>query len=221
MAVSNVGTSSGTDANGNTYTQSVSNDKLTNQDFLKLMITELKLQDPTKPMDSEKMLATQLQMSTIETNQATIKAMEQMAQSFNNTAIANVANMIGKNIEDNNTGANGVSKAYRVLSVETVDGELQVKAREILYMEDVVKTDDDKVVSYNGKGEILDEDGKPTGNKFVLKNPGELALKDGKPVVLDKDNEEVENTYTYTGMTSPVYSTEISTVPFKNITKIF
>ena len=36
---------------GNKYTQSVSNDSLTTNDFLKLMIEELKLQDPTKPMD--------------------------------------------------------------------------------------------------------------------------------------------------------------------------
>ena len=42
----------GTDSYGNKYTQSVSNDSLTTNDFLKLMIEELKLQDPTKPMDS-------------------------------------------------------------------------------------------------------------------------------------------------------------------------
>lgn len=222
MAVSNVATTGGTDASGNSFTTSVSNDKLSNNDFLQLMITELKLQDPTKPMDSQKMLQTQLQMSTIETNQQTMKAMEQMAQSFTNTSIANVANMIGKNIEDNNTSDNGVAKAYKVLSVETIDGELQVKARQILYMEDVVKTTDDKVVSYNGAGEILDENGDKTGKKFVLKNPGELALKDGKPVVLDENNEEIaEHEYKFTNITSPVYSSEISTVPFKNITKIF
>ena len=36
---------------GNSYTNAISNDQLTNNDFLKLMIQELKLQDPTKPMD--------------------------------------------------------------------------------------------------------------------------------------------------------------------------
>jgi len=55
----------GTDSYGNKYTQSVSNDSLTTNDFLKLMIEELKLQDPTKPMDSAKMLSTQMQMSTL------------------------------------------------------------------------------------------------------------------------------------------------------------
>ena len=46
---------------GNSYTNAISNDQLTNNDFLKLMIQELKLQDPTKPMDSAKMLSTQMQ----------------------------------------------------------------------------------------------------------------------------------------------------------------
>ena len=50
----------GTDSFGNKYTQSVSNDSLTTNDFLKLMIEELKLQDPTKPMDSAKMLSTHI-----------------------------------------------------------------------------------------------------------------------------------------------------------------
>ena len=51
--VSSTNSLTGTDSFGNKYTQSVSNDQLTTNDFLKLMIEELKLQDPTKPMDSD------------------------------------------------------------------------------------------------------------------------------------------------------------------------
>ena len=46
------------------------------------MIQELKLQDPTKPMDSAKMLSTQMQMSTISTNQEMIKAMQSIQTAF-------------------------------------------------------------------------------------------------------------------------------------------
>ncbi len=68
MTVDNVKTATSVGADGNSYTTGVSNDKLTNDDFLKLMLTELKYQDPTKPMDSASMMDSQLQMSSIETN---------------------------------------------------------------------------------------------------------------------------------------------------------
>ena len=74
----------GTDSYGNKYTQSVSNDSLTTNDFLKLMIEELKLQDPTKPMDSSKMLSTQMQMSTLNANMEMIKALQSIQTAFNN-----------------------------------------------------------------------------------------------------------------------------------------
>jgi flagellar basal-body rod modification protein FlgD len=49
---SSVTTSSSTDAYGNSYTTAVSNDQLQSEDFITLMLTELKLQDPTKTVDS-------------------------------------------------------------------------------------------------------------------------------------------------------------------------
>ena len=65
----NIQVNSNVGIDGNSYTSAISNDQLTNDDFLKLMIQELKLQDPTKPMDSQKMLSTQMQMSAMNTNQ--------------------------------------------------------------------------------------------------------------------------------------------------------
>ena len=79
---SNIEVNSSVGIDGNSYTTAISNDKLNNDDFLKLMIQELKLQDPTKPMDSTKMLSTQMQMSTISTNQEMIKAMQSMQTAF-------------------------------------------------------------------------------------------------------------------------------------------
>ena len=150
---------------GNSYTTAISNDQLSNDDFLKLMIQELKLQDPTKPMDSAKMLSTQMQMSTISTNQEMIKAMQSMQTAFSQTAISNAAGIIGKNIEDGNVGEDGITKAYTVRSIENVDGEIQVKAQQILYLEDRVILQDptdatkNQIVDYNVNGEILDEKG--------------------------------------------------------------
>jgi flagellar basal-body rod modification protein FlgD len=115
-----VNTSIGID--GNSYTTAISNDKLTNEDFLKLMIQELKLQDPTKPMDSKEMLSSQMQMSQMNTNQEMIKAMQSMQTAFTQSSLSNASGIIGKNIEDGNTTTAGISKAYTVRSVENVDG---------------------------------------------------------------------------------------------------
>lgn len=213
---------------GNSYTTSVSNDKLTNEDFLKLMIQELKLQDPTKPTDSAQMLSTQMQMSQMNTNQEMIKAMQAMQTAFTQSSLSNASGIIGKNIEDGNTTTAGVSKAYTVKSVESVDGEIQVKAQEILYLEDRVvipsTTDSTKseVVDYNAVGEILDANGNKTGNKIVLSNPGEPLVTDGKLTILDSNNNKVTNhSYTLAGITIPVYSDQLTTLPFSKITKIF
>lgn len=213
---------------GNSYTTAISNDKLTNEDFLKLMIQQLKLQDPTKPMDSASMLSSQMQMSSIDTNQEMIKAMQGMQTAFTQSSLSNASGIIGKNIEDGNAGAEGVSKAYTVRSVENVDGVIQVKAQEILYLEDRViipdSTDPTKnqVVNYNVAGEILDDKGVKTGNKIVLSKPGQPVISDGKLTILDQNNEIItDHKYTLAGVSAAVYSDQLTSLPFSNITKIF
>lgn len=132
MAVDNVQVNTVVDASGNSYTSAVSNDKLTNSDFLKLMLEELKLQDPTKPMDSSKMMENQMQMSTIETNMATVDAMKSLQTSFAQTALASAANIIGQIVENGEMGENGVTKQFKVSSVESVDGSLYLEGYQII-----------------------------------------------------------------------------------------
>ena len=213
---------------GNSYTSTISNDQLTNDDFLKLMIQELKLQDPTKPMDSARMLSTQMQMSTISMNQEMIKAMQSIQTTFSQTALSNATSVIGKNIEDGNIGANGVTKAYTVTSVENIDGEVYVKAREILYLEDSIILEDPKdstknqTINYNVSGEILDEKGNKTGNKVVLTSPGVPLVSDGKLTILDENNVAIkDHNYKLAGAILPVYSDQLTSLPFSSIKKIF
>jgi flagellar basal-body rod modification protein FlgD len=223
-----VSVSSAVGVDGNSYTTSVSNDQLTSNDFLKLMIQELKLQDPTKPMDSAQMLSTQMQMSTLNTNQEMIKAMQEMQTAYSQTALSNATGIIGKNIESGNVGEDGVTKAYTVRSIENVDGEIQVKAQQILYLEDKVILQDpadsskNQVVNYNINGEILDENGAKTGNKIVLTAPGTPLVSDGKLTILDENNEIIaEHNYALAGVSTAVYSDELTSLPFSSITKIF
>lgn len=228
MASSTIEVNSTVGVDGNSYTTAISNDKLSNDDFLKLMIQELKLQDPTKPMDSKEMLSTQMQMSQMNTNQEMIKAMQAMQTAFTQSSLANASSIIGKNIEDGNTNDSGVSKAYTVRSVENVDGEIQVKAQEILYLEDRVVVPDpsdstkSQIVNYNAVGEILDDNGNKTGNKIVISSPGVPVVTDGKLTVLDSSNNKItDHKYTLAGATTAVYSDQITTLPFSSITKFF
>ncbi len=65
-------------------------------DFLKLLITQLQYQDPTSPMDTEKILQQTSELASLETQQNTNKALEELSSSFKqNKNFAAVAS-IGK-----------------------------------------------------------------------------------------------------------------------------
>jgi len=55
---------------------------LSKDDFLKLLITQLQYQDPTSPMDTEKILSQTSDLASLETQQNTNKALEALAASF-------------------------------------------------------------------------------------------------------------------------------------------
>ena len=215
----------GTDSYGNKYTQSVSNDSLTTNDFLKLMIEELKLQDPTKPMDSSKMLSTQMQMSTLNANMEMIKALQSIQTAFTQSSLSTATGVIGKNIENGSTNKDGALKAFTVESIENVDGEIQVVAREWLYLHNGIAYkdgDEVKAAEYDEVGNLYNEKGEKTGQTIVLESLGKPLVKDGKLVVKDADGNEVaDHKYVANGKSNVVVSSETTTFPFSSITKIF
>lgn len=153
MAIDNVQTSTQADAYGNAYTSAISNDKLTNDDFLKLMLTELQMQDPTKPMDSQNMLQSQMQMSAIETNLQTIEAMKSLQQSFAQSALAQSANLIGSIVENGEYGESGDLKEYYIGAVESVDGKIMLHAYEVVGYDaetsEFVMSEEKQLVDFN------------------------------------------------------------------------
>ena len=215
----------GTDSFGNKYTQSVSNDSLTTNDFLKLMIEELKLQDPTKPMDSSKMLSTQMQMSTLNANMEMIKALQAIETSFNQSSLSTAVGIIGKDVENGSTNKDGTLKAFTVESIENVDGEIQVVAREWLYLHNGIAYkdgDEVKAANYDEVGNLYNEKGEKTGQTLVLESLGKPLVKDGKLVVKDADGNEVtDHKYVANGKSTIVVSDETVSMPFSSITKIF
>ena len=137
-----VTTSSATDAYGNSYTTAVSNDKLESSDFITLMLTELKLQDPTNTVDSGSMLDTQLQLSNLEANTATVTAMESLQSTFEQSALSSSSAIIGNIIENGETDDEGNAKQYKVSSVSMNDGEISLTAYELSNYYDVYSFDE-------------------------------------------------------------------------------
>ncbi|SFV57672.1 Flagellar basal-body rod modification protein FlgD [hydrothermal vent metagenome] len=65
-------------------------------DFMKLMLIELQYQDPTDPMDTEKILSQTSQLATLESADNTNKALEELSKSMQNAQQYSVISAIGK-----------------------------------------------------------------------------------------------------------------------------
>lgn len=137
------------DAYGNTLTSTSSTtssttttatDKtaLSKDDFLKLLMLELKYQDPTSPMDSEKILSQTSQLATLEASENTNKALETLASSLSSSMQYSGISAIGK-IAD--TGSNAILKE----DGETADFEI--------YFPDAVSTGSVNIL--DSKGNVL------------------------------------------------------------------
>ncbi|MBF7070993.1 flagellar hook capping FlgD N-terminal domain-containing protein [Aliarcobacter butzleri] len=214
-----------TDASGNKYTTSVSNDSLTTNDFLKLMIEQLKLQDPTKPYDSAKMLETQMQMSTLNANMQMISTLESISTAFQQTSVTNAAGLIGKTIEDGSTKSDGALKAYTAESVENKDGTLTIKAREWLYLYNGIQMNTSGEITsanYDESGNLYNTKGEKTGETIVLDSLGKPSVgSDGKLKIKDKDGKELtSHNYELSGKSTIVLSDKTTDIPFSSITKV-
>lgn len=226
MAVENVQVSSQTGFDGNSITTGVSNDKLTNQDFLKLMLEQLKMQDPTKPMDSKEMLNNQMQMSSIETNQATIKAMESLQKSFSGVGLTTAASMMGRIIENGETNDKGNQKQFYVDHVETINGEVYVSSKEISHTQAVViGPKEGSIVDYDEEGYIL-KNGEKTELKIKLDENKNVEVDEEtrRITVLDKEGKPIEQTdeeqYLFQGQFRQIFKPGTTNILLEKVTKI-
>jgi flagellar basal-body rod modification protein FlgD len=135
------------DAYGNTLTSSSStstvsstavnpNGSLGKDDFLKLLMLELKYQDPTSPMDSEKILTQTSQLATLEASTNTTTALDKLAAALTTSSQFSGISAIGK-IAD--TGSN---------ALQLTDGS---KTTFEMYFPSDVTTGNVHIVDANGK----------------------------------------------------------------------
>lgn len=102
MAIDSVGNNAAT-----SVAPTVNNPKsvLGKDDFLKLLLLELKYQDPTSPMDSEKILTQTSQLASLESSENTNKSLAALATSLAASMQFSTISAIGK-IAD--TGSNAI-----------------------------------------------------------------------------------------------------------------
>ena len=246
---SSVTTSSSTDAYGNSYTTAVSNDELKSEDFITLMLTELKLQDPTSTVDSSTMLDTQLQLSNLEANTATVAAMESLQSTFEQSALTSSAGMIGNIVENGDTDDDGNNKQYKVSSVSMNDGTISLTAYELtgyydVYYFDEVTSGSEVIDSSNEDSSIslTNSDGTTysfsTYNKTYDELAKEISQTTGMTSSMLQNNSgnyqllvSISNgssslsqnnlALTYSQDSATAYSSEAKTIAYNNITKIY
>ena len=134
MAIDNITSATGTNlVDGPAGTNP--NGILGKDDFLKLLLVELKYQDPTEPMDSEKILSQTSQLAALEASENTNKALEELAKSLGSSRDFSTIAAIGKLAD---TGSNAV-----------VYEEGSLPKFELYFAEDIK----------SGTVEVLDSDG--------------------------------------------------------------
>ncbi|WP_295053962.1 flagellar hook capping FlgD N-terminal domain-containing protein [Sulfuricurvum sp.] len=198
MAINAYGAYTADTAYSGATTTTATKDKsaLGKDDFLKLLLLELKYQDPTAPMDSEKILSQTSQLATLESAENTNKALETLATSLTASMQYSGISAIGK-IAD--TGSNGI-----VLEKDkSVDFEL--------YFPDDVTT---------GKVNVLDKNGKILKTMTIGATDAGVAKytwdgKDDAGTTLDAGIYYVESTYTKADNTSA--TTRVGRYPIESI----
>ncbi|WP_149707746.1 flagellar basal body rod modification protein [Campylobacter concisus] len=108
------------------------NAQLDKDAFMKLLLTELQYQDPTSPMDTEKMLTQTSQLASLEMQQNTNSAMKELVNQLKSNANAYAISALGKMVS---TGSNSVLLTDEQKTVnfalyfksDLVNGKLEIK----------------------------------------------------------------------------------------------
>ena len=99
MAINGISQDLNQIANGTNTSSGVTenpNGVLDKDSFMKLLLVELQYQDPTEPMDSEKILTQTSQLATLESAGNTNKTMEELVDKLSNTMDMGSLSAIGK-----------------------------------------------------------------------------------------------------------------------------
>jgi len=96
MAITATGLNAATNYDTTATTEVKDKTKLGKDDFMTLLLVELQYQDPTEPMDSEKILTQTSQLASLESADNTNQALEELSKSLQSTNQFSTIAAIGK-----------------------------------------------------------------------------------------------------------------------------
>ena len=182
MAVSDIATSSNLiDAPAGTNPKGI----LGKDDFLKLLLVELQYQDPTEPVDSDKILSQTSQLATLEASENTNKSLEALSASLLSSSQFTTVAAIGK-IAD--TGSNGMiyeegdTPSFEIYFPDDIaSGDVQILDADGNIVRNIPITPNDKgVYSFDWNGVTDGGNGADSGVYYIeasYTNPAGDALK--------------------------------------------
>ena len=147
MAINALGENLATAGAVSTATVVEDNTVLGKDDFMKLLLVELQHQDPTEPMDSEKILSQTSQLATLEASENTNQALADLAASLGNSQQFSTVSAIGKTAD---LGSNAIGH-----------DEGSVTSFEVYFPEEIAA----------GTLEILDSSGNIVSTMNIEPNP--------------------------------------------------
>jgi flagellar basal-body rod modification protein FlgD len=193
----------------------------------------MKMQDPTKPMDSQALMDSQLKMSQIEANNDMATSLTALTKSYAASSLSNAVGFMGKTIEDGSTDkTTGILNSYVVGTIESNDGDVFVNARKQTGYYHSIRTSEEvdgetvyTNLTYDVNGKIFDKDGNDTGVNLVILDNGSFKIENGKYVCNDNDGKQItdEDILSKYQISSPLakYSDEFTKILVNNITKVY
>jgi len=183
----------------NTSTDTVynPNSKLDKDAFMKLFLKQLEMQDPTQPMDTDKMLDQTAQLSTMEMNQNMQTTLDKLSSNLQTTNELNTINSIGKMADTGN----------RYINVTDND---DTKSFE-LYFGDDIKSGN--VIIKDKNGNTIRTLPLDAHDKGVLSFEWDLKDDNGNRV----PNDTYEVTAEYTATDDTTHQTSLGAYPIESI----
>jgi len=195
MAITATGANAATSPVGNTVDGNP-NGTLGKDDFLKLLLVELQYQDPTEPMDSEKILAQTSQLATLESAQNTNDALEKLSLSLGANQQFSTIAAIGKTAD---LGSNAITH-----------DEGSVSNFEMYFPEEIAQ----------GTVEILDSDGNVVSTMDVEPNPSGVYKFDWDGTLSNGSSAESGLYYVTASYSNPdgkALTTRMGTYPIESV----
>lgn len=194
MAISTVNNNVTTSSSDYAYNP---NSELDKDAFMKLFLTELQMQDPTSPMDTDKMLEQTAYLSTMEMNQNMQTTLDNLAKTLNTNSELGAISAIGK------IGDTG----YRYVNITDEDNSVSFD----LYFGDNITSGN--VIIKDKNGNVVKEFPLEAHDKGVLSFDWDLTDNNGNRVASDSYEVVAE----YTSPDGSSHSTALGAYPIESI----